>query len=100
MGEAETDTQNAVEFFNTKSQSCHELDVPMVVETLVAFLVKANRPDEALEVALEKLAGRVEPIGIAPGLFEIASTPELRRRLSQFFEEKGDLLGYAICSLG
>lgn len=99
LGESETDVQDAIEFFNTKSQNCHELDVPVVVETLVAFLVKANRPTEALEVALEKLAGKFEPVGVAPGLFEIATTPELRERLSQFFEEKGDLLGYAVCSL-
>jgi hypothetical protein len=97
--ELETDVQQAIDFFNTKSQNCHELDVPVVVETLVAFLVKANRRAEALEVALEKLAGKFEPVGVAPGLFEIATTPELRQRLSQFFEEKGDLLGYAVCSL-
>lgn len=99
LGESETDVLDAIEFFHTKSQNCHELDVPMVVETLVAFLVKANRPAEALEVALEKLAGKFEPVGVAPGLFEIATTPQLRERLSQFFEEKGDLLGYAVCSL-
>lgn len=100
LGESETDVLDGIEFFNTKSQNCHELDVPMVVETLVAFLVKANRPAEALEVALERLAGKFEPVGVAPGLFEIATTPELRERLSQFFEEKGDLLGYAVCQLG
>jgi len=99
LGESETDVQEAVEFFAAKSESCHELDVPMVVETLVAFLVKANRPAEALEVALESLAGKFEPVGVAPGLFEIATTPELRERLSQFFESNGDLLGYAVCSL-
>ena len=49
--------------------------------------------------AVEKLAGKFEPLGVAPGLFEIATTPELRERLSQFFQEKGDLLGYAVCSL-
>ena len=97
--ELETDVQAVVEFLNTKSQSCHELDVPMVIETLVAFLVKANRPTEALKVALEQLAGKFEPLGVAPGPFEIATTPELRERLRQFFEEKGDLLGYAVCSL-
>jgi len=99
LGESESDVQNAIEFFNTKSKSCHEVEVAMVVETQVAFLVKANRRGEALEVALEKLAGKSDPMGVAPGLFEIATTPELRQRLSQFFEEKGDLLGYAVCSL-
>lgn len=99
LGESEIDVQDAIDSLNAKSKNCHELDVPVVVETLVAFLFKAQRPAEALEVALEKLAGRFEPVGVAPGLFEIASTPELRKRLSRFFEEKGDLLGYAVCSL-
>ena len=99
LGESEIEVHNGIEFFNKKLQSCHELEVPMVVETLVAFLVKANRRAEALEVAVEKLAGKFEPLGVAPGLFEIATTPELRERLSQFFQEKGDLLGYAVCSL-
>ena len=99
LGESEIDVQDAIDSLNAKSKNCHELDVPVVVETLVAFLFKSQRPAEALEVALEKLAGRFEPVGVAPGLFEIASTPELRKRLSRFFEEKGDLLGYAVCSL-
>ena len=99
LGESETDVLNGIEFFKTKSQNCHELDVPIVVEMLVSFLVKANLQAEALKVALEMLAGKSEPLGVAPGLFEIATTPELRERLSKFFEEKGDLLGYAVCSL-
>ena len=99
LGESETDVQTAIEFFDAKSNSCHELDVPAVVETLVAFLVKVNRREEGLEVALDRLAGKFEPVGIAPGLFEIATTPELRQRLSQFFKEQDDLLGYAVCSL-
>ncbi len=99
LGECETDVQDAIELLDWKSKKCHELDLPMVVETWVAFLVKSNRPAEALEVAIEKLAGKFEPVGVAPGLFEIATTPALRRRLSQFFKDKGDLLGYAVCGL-
>ena len=99
LGESEADVQVVIDFLSTKSQSCHELDMPIVVETLVSFLVKVNRPAEALEVALKELAGKFEPLGVAPGTFEIATTPKLRARLSQFFEEKGDLLGYAVCSL-
>jgi len=99
LGESETDVLNGIEFFNTKSQNCQEPEVPIVVETFVAFLVKANLNAEALEVALEMLAGKSEPLGVAPGLFEIATTPELRTRLSQFFKENGDLLGYAVCGL-
>ena len=99
LGESEADVLDGIEFFKTKSQNCQELDVPMVVETLVSFLVKANLQEQALKVALEMLAGKSEPLGVAPGLFEIATTPELRERLSQFFQERGDLLGYAVCSL-
>jgi len=99
LGESETDVQDAIEFFNTKSENGDELEVPMIIETLVAFLVKAHRRAEALEVALERLAGKFEPLGVAPGPFEIATTPQLRERLSQFFEQNGDLLGYAVCSL-
>jgi hypothetical protein len=99
LDECEKDVQDAIDLLNSKSEKCHELELPMVVETLVDFLVKANRPAEALEVALERLAGKFEPVGVAPGLFEIATTDELRERLSRFFEEKGDLLGYAVCGL-
>jgi len=64
LGESETDVQDAIEFFNTKSENGGELEVPMIIETLVAFLVKAHRRAEALEVALERLAGKFEPLGV------------------------------------
>ncbi len=99
IGETETDTQAAVDFLQAKIANAQQFDLPVIVETLVAFLAKANRPGESLELALEKLAGKFEPLGIAPGLFEIANSDELRSRLSQFFEGSGDLLGYAVCRL-
>ena len=61
--------------------------------------MKVDRRQEALDVALEHLAGKVQPMGIAPGLFDIANDEAMRKQLADFFRAQNDLLGYAVCQL-
>ena len=99
LGNSEAQVQAAIDFFTAKMDAAEEFDQPVVIETLVGLLVNVNRHSEALELALTRLAGKFEQRGIAPGLFDIANTPELKTRLSAYFEAHDDLLGYAICQL-
>ena len=99
LGKSEAQVQAAIDFFTAKMDAAEEFDQPVVIETLVALLVKVNRHAAALEIALTRLTGKFEQRGIAPDLFEIANTPELKARLSTYFQAHDDLLGYAICHL-
>ena len=93
------DVDKAIDFFRQQMKTRHEYDQPIVIETLVAFLVKVDQRQEALDVALEHLAGKVQPMGIAPGLFDIANDEAMRKQLAAFFRTQNDLLGYAVCQL-
>ena len=72
---------------------------PVAIETLVDFLVRVGRVDQALEIATAKLLGKHDPMGIAPDPFEMAKTPEQLKRLSEFYQSENDLLGYAVSLL-
>jgi len=83
----------------TKIHSAEEMG-PIAEETLVDFLVRLGRNDEALTVMTERLLGKFDPLGIAPQPFEIANSPETRKRLKSFYEQQEDLLGFAVSLLG
>ena len=68
-------------------------------ETMIDFLVRLNRNDEALAVAMTQLLGKHEPLGIAPAAFDIAQTPSSLTRLMEFYQSEDDLLGFAVSLL-
>lgn len=88
----------AIAHFKEKIRTCAPHDQTVTVEHVVALLVRIDRRAEALELHLLHLNAK-ETWGIAPTAIEIASTPELRQRLMQHFEQTGDLLGFAMCKL-
>lgn len=98
-GLLKNDVDAAEAFLRKQAETCHEFDRAVVLETLVDFLVKVGRREDALDVAIEHLAGKLEPVGIAPNLFDIANDEDLRKRLAQFYLDSADLLGYAVCQL-
>lgn len=94
------DVEAAIKHFENKIETVDvEQFGPVAVETLVDFLVRVGRVDQAIELATEKLIGKHEPMGIAPNPFEIAKTPEQLNRLMKFYQSENDLLGYAVSLL-
>lgn len=91
-------TAAAIEHFEKKLAQCEGFDKTNVADVFVAWLVRIGRHDLAFEVALEHDVG-AEALGIAPSIFEIANTRELKQRLMEHFKSTGDLLGFAICKL-
>jgi hypothetical protein len=94
------DVDAAVKHFEDKAST---IDVdqygPVAEETLVDFLVRVGRIDQALEVVTQKLIGKHEPMGIAPNVFEIAKTPNQLTQLMEYYQSENDLLGYAVSLL-
>ncbi len=66
------------------------------VETLIDLLARVGRNEQAIDVSTELLLGQGETIGVAPGVFEIASNQSELKQLMDYYREKDDLLGYAI----
>lgn len=89
----------AIEHLEKKVGQADEQTEAMVVETLVDFLVRVGRRDRAIDVVLGRLAGKHEPLGIAPNVQEIAQTSEQLRRLIEFYQSEEDLLGFAVSLL-
>ncbi|MDG1873373.1 MAG: hypothetical protein P8J27_05655 [Mariniblastus sp.] len=90
----------AIAHFKVKTKSVNAQEYgPVADETLVDLLVRVGRHDDALEVAIERLLGNEESMGIAPSAFEIAKTPDQLGRLMDCFQSKDDLLGYAVALL-
>lgn len=90
----------AVEHFRgkLKTVSVEEFG-PVAHETLVEFLIRLGRKDEALSLMTNELLGKYEPMGIAPTPFEIAETDSQRSSLMEFYQRQDDLLGFAISML-
>lgn len=90
----------AIEHFKKK---CDVLDTaqygPVAIETLIEFLVRVGRNDEAIDVATKQLVGKFDPMGIAPNVLDIAETSEQAKRLMEFYQEEDDLLNYAVSLL-
>lgn len=94
------DVDAAIAHFERKLESSDPQQVgPVVEETLVEFLVRLGKNDEALAVATTRLLGKYESMGIAPTAFEIAKTPQSLQRLKEFYQSEGDLLGFAVSVL-
>ena len=94
------DVEDAIKHFENKVETVDADQFgPVAIETLVDFLVRVGRVDQALEVSMDRLVGKHEPMGIAPNLFEIAKTPEQLKRLREFYQAEDDLLGYAVSLL-
>jgi hypothetical protein len=89
----------AIDYFQRKSNA--EIaagENTLATETLVDLLYRLDRKNQALEIALERLADRTTS-GVAPRIFEIASDHEALQRLVEFFHAKQDLLGFAVSVL-
>ncbi|MEM9943424.1 MAG: hypothetical protein AAF939_17815 [Planctomycetota bacterium] len=85
----------AVSHFEKKAQNVSTEEYGSVaIETLIEFLVRLGKQDKALEVCIDKLLGKLEPMGLAPSPFEIAQTERQRVRLMEFYRSQDDLLGF------
>lgn len=73
---------------------------PIAEETLVDFLVRLGRNDQAMSVVIKRMReGKHESMGGAPGPMEIANSRELLGTLNEYYREEGDLLGYGMTEL-
>ena len=94
------DVETAIEHFRRKMTSVSVDEYgPVAIENLIELLVRLGRDDEALDVSMQELVGKLEPMGIAPSPFEIAKTAHQRQRLMDFYEAENDLLGFSVSLL-
>ncbi len=94
------DVDAAISHFENKTRTLDADELgPVAEETLVDLLVRLGRNDDAITVMTERLLGKYESLGIAPPPLEIANSPESLKRLRQFYEANGDLLGFAVSVL-
>ena len=90
----------AISHFKRKLESGDDQQLgPVVEETLVDFLFRLGRNEEALALATTRLLGKHESLGIAPSALEIATTPNSLQQLMEFYQSKDDLLGFAVSVL-
>jgi hypothetical protein len=68
-------------------------------EVLIDLLVRIDRRDDALDIAIDQLVGDPDSTGISPGVFEIPKTAAQFERLAGVFLEREELLGFAIGKL-
>ena len=91
------DVEESVKHFEKKSDELDPQQHGSVAwETLVDFLVKLKRNDQAIEVLTTKILGKFEPMGIAPGLFDVAETASELETVRKFYRQEDDLLGFAV----
>lgn len=95
------EVEAAIKHFEQKTETVDAEQFGTVAdETLVAFLVRLGENNRALTVLIDRLLrGNKTSLGIAPGPFEVANSPELLKQLNEFYFAEKDLLGYGITVL-
>lgn len=94
------DVDQAIAHFEQKLKSVdvHEFG-PVAHESLIELLVRIGRKEEAVDLSLQHLLGKHEPMGIAPTPFEIVDSESQQQKLMKFYESQDDLLGFAVSLL-
>jgi hypothetical protein len=72
---------------------------PMPAQVLVKLLVRLNRPEEAIDVAGEHLAGLPESMLTCPGVAQLCQLAARPDRLARIARENGDFVSYAAAVL-
>ena len=97
----DSDAKAAIGHFTEKAQHLETTAGSFLGwEVLVDLLVRMNMRNEAIELAVEKLVGNPELMGISPSVFEIAKSSSQYEKLANVFRERKELLGFAISKLG
>ncbi len=92
-----TDVAQAIAHFTAKIQTTDRNQYGLIaVETLVDLLNRTGNRQRALNVAIEQLVGQQDLTGLAPNVFEIATTSTEFQQLMNHFRVQDDLLGYSI----
>ena len=72
----------------------------LVAETLVDWLSRVGRAEQAVDVAIAYPQDDFGQLGIAPNLLEIArQSPEAEHKLADYFRDRGDLLSFLMTTL-
>jgi hypothetical protein len=91
------DVDTAIKHFEKKCDTVEpQQHGPVAFESLVDFLVRLERNEQAIEVLTSKVLGKFEPMGIAPGLFDVAKTASELESVRAFYRKEDDLLGFAV----
>ena len=87
----------AIAHFKAKANATDQSQYGTVaVETLIDLLHRIGRSAEAIEFAIEELMGKDNQIGLAPNVFEMASSQNDLSLLIEHYRAKDDLLGYSV----
>jgi hypothetical protein len=100
------DVESAVEHFRSKLPAVdpsvppeEQFSDPMPAQVLVRLLLRLNRPEEAIDVAAEHLAGLPDSMLTCPGVAQLCQMASRPDRLAQIAREHGDLVHYAAARL-
>ena len=94
------DVDRALEFFRTRAES---LDIreqgTIPVEVYIDLLARLGRLDEATEASISMIPSDVNPVGLAPTLFELSAAAGSYDSLKNHYRQRNDLLGFATALL-
>lgn len=85
----------AIAHFRSKIESVEPHMTGVAIETFIDLLIRVDRCDEAIDVMTTQWLGQHEPVGLAPNLLEIATTPKQLQKAMAYYESQVDVLGYA-----
>lgn len=86
----------AVDYFRNKAESLEINEHGTAsIEVYVDLLARLGRPREAMNELLRLMPAGVQPMGLAPSLFELAQKSGNYERLLSYCRERDDLLGFA-----
>lgn len=92
--------EQATSHFTQKTQTTDRSQYGLVaVETLVDLLSRTGNRRQALDAAIEQLLGQEDLTGLAPNIFEIATTEEEFQQLMNHYRTRDELLGFSISLL-
>jgi hypothetical protein len=86
----------AVSYFKDKADSLEINEHGTAsIEVHVDLLARLARPKEAMDELLRLMPAGVQPMGLAPSLFELAQESDNYEQLLSYCRERDDLLGFA-----